>query len=136
RQPGVDRHLADLLGPLVRGVGLVGPAGGGRRHQRRGHAGGRRAKPAGRGTEGGHGGGAYPAGGAAPVAGERYDPDMGAPRRSEPLRAETHGSSDPAPETPSPTRSVALGVAVGLTIAVAGIAIAFSIVAIPLFVVG
>lgn len=39
------------------------------------------------------------------------------------------------PATPSRGRSVLLGVAVGAGIAVAGVAIAFSIVAIPLFIV-
>jgi len=65
---------------------------------------------------------------------------MGAPRRSQPLRAGTDEASDPVaaeadPHPPTPARSALLGVAVGLAIAVAGSAIAFSIVAIPLFVV-
>jgi len=61
---------------------------------------------------------------------------MGSPHRSEPLRAEPVEVVAPdALGEPSRARSVGLGVAVGFGVAVAGIAIAFSIIAIPLFIV-
>jgi riboflavin transporter FmnP len=60
---------------------------------------------------------------------------MASPHRSEPLRADPVDPFAGAVEPPSRARSVALGVAVGFGVAVAGIAIAFSIVAIPLFIV-
>lgn len=61
---------------------------------------------------------------------------MAAARRSEPLRVEPADALPVAPvEETSTLRSVVLGTGVGLAMAVAGIAIAFSIVAIPLFIV-
>lgn len=62
-------------------------------------------------------------------------PAMAQARRSEPLRAEPADPVAMAPAPPSRRRSIALGLAVGFAIAVAGIAIAFSIIAIPLFIV-
>lgn len=61
---------------------------------------------------------------------------MGSPHRTVPLRAEPVEVVAPdATGVPSRARSVGLGVAVGFGVAVAGIAIAFSIIAIPLFIV-
>ncbi|MGV3760386.1 MAG: hypothetical protein ACO1PW_12735 [Actinomycetota bacterium] len=59
---------------------------------------------------------------------------MAGAHRSEPLRAEPLAPLE-ATDPPSRARSIGLGLVVGLGIAVAGIAIAFSIVAIPLFIV-
>jgi len=66
---------------------------------------------------------------------------MAQPRRTEPLRAAPRDAANaPAGQLgdepgPGRLRTVALGTAVGLGVAVAGVAIAFSIVAIPLFIV-
>ena len=65
---------------------------------------------------------------------------MAQPRRTEPLRAAplaagVDPSSEAGAEPRGRLRTVALGTAVGLGVAVAGVAIAFSIVAIPLFIV-
>jgi hypothetical protein len=58
-------------------------------------------------------------------------PDATSGRRATPLRAE------PAVDAPStrrsPVRSVLLGVAIGLGVGVAAMAIAFSIIAVPMF---
>lgn len=54
------------------------------------------------------------------------------PQRRAPLRAAL-GAEAAADETGSRGRSVLLGLAVGLAVTVAGVALAFSIVAMPLF---
>jgi hypothetical protein len=55
--------------------------------------------------------------------------------RTTPLRADPAPVDHDEPADPSRLRSVLLGMAVGFAVTVAGIAIAFSIVAIPLFIV-
>jgi hypothetical protein len=60
---------------------------------------------------------------------------MAHPPRSSPLRAAPADPVAPAAAPPSRGRSILLSLAIGAGVTVAGIAMAFSIVAIPLFIV-